>query len=356
MKICFAINNLQAGGAERVFSSIVNWFVENTEHTICVLLFSYPFVMPDFYHIDGRVIVFYSKFNDYKDAVTILRQLCPDCVVSFLNPMNFVISMATIELGIAHIACERNDPYFSPKYEEDRKKRDFAFYNAAGCIFQTAHAASYFDKTLLKGRMTIIQNPVCIKKGDKESIKENRIVAIGRYADQKNYPVLLQAFSLFRSKHPQYRLDCYGKDSGRLHIIKNLAAQNQWDKGVLFSSPVESIHSEIISAKLFLMTSAYEGMPNSLIEACALGIPCVAVDVPGIKDVVERFQCGVLCPEHKPEMIAFAIENILNDSISYSTFSENGKKIVDEIGIDTIAPLWKNFIDTIIKTFNPHVI
>lgn len=356
MKICFAINNLQAGGAERVFSSIVNWFVDNTGYTIYALLFSYSFEMPDFYLLDKRVKVFYSKFNDYKDAVKLFRQICPDCVVSFLNPMNYVISMATKELGITHIACERNDPYFSPKYEDDRKKRDFAFYNATGCIFQTAHAASYYDKALLKGQMKIIQNPVCIKRKDKESVKENRIVSIGRYADQKNYPILLQAFSLFRSKHPQYRLDCYGKNSGRLQTIKALAFQNQWDRGVTFSEPIASIHSEISSAKLFLMTSSYEGMPNSLIEACALGIPCVAVDVPGIRDVVERFQCGVLCPEHKPEMLASAMENILNDSIIYSIFSENGKRIADDMGIDTIAPLWKNFIDTVLNTFNPHVI
>lgn len=355
MKICFAINNLQAGGAERVFSSIVNWFAENTVHRIYALQFSYPCTISDFYHLDCRVEEHYSFFKDIDSAASILSKIKPDCVISFLNPMNYVISIASQRVGIPHIACERNDPYFSPPKNEDRIMRDEAFCNASGCIFQTPNASSYYDKKFLKGRIKIIGNPVCVTESW-EGNKDNRIVTVGRYAEQKNYPTLLHAFNLFQTRHPEYKLDCYGKDSGKLNYIKNFAREKNWDIGVSFNTPIENIHEEIRSAKLFIMSSLYEGMPNALMEAGALGIPIVASNVPGVRDLVSKYHCGVLCPPNDSEAFASNMESLLADKSLYALLASNGKKIIEEVGINKIAPLWLSYIEEIVLSNTFYVI
>lgn len=348
MKICFAIDNLQAGGAERVFSELVNWFVENTIHDVYVHMFSYLRNKPYFYRVDKRIRVVSSFYEDCDAAAKVLREQHPDCVVSFLNPMNYVMSVASHEVGIPHIACERNNPYYSPQRLTDRANRDEAFRKAAGCVFQTASAASYFLKFALAGEVKIIQNPVCVRKLWEER-KENKIVAVGRYADQKNYPVLLEAFHEFRVLHPDYSLDCYGKDSGKLNDIKSIAISNKWDEGVSFHEPVEFIHKEMGSAKLFLMTSLYEGMPNALAEAAALGLPCVAVDVPGVGDLVKRYQCGLLCQSFDPKVIAALMDDLVCNDILYSELSRNGRLIKETVGIEKIAPIWISFIEDIVS-------
>lgn len=358
MKLCFSINNLQAGGAERVFSSIVNWFAQNTCHAIYVLQFSYLRNKPEFYQLDNRVIKVFSFFQDVEEAISTLEKIKPDCIVSFLNPMNYIISLAVKRVKIPHIACERNNPYFSPPKESDRTNRDEAFIKANGCVFQTQNATSYFQRLQIQGLFRIIENPVCIKKQTSLNSleRENKIIAVGRYAEQKNYPILLQAYHQFRITHPNYRLDCYGKDSGKLSEIKEIANLNGWDEGVTFYDPIETLHDEIHTAKLFLMTSLYEGMPNALAEAGALGVPCVAVDVPGVRELVNRFHFGILCPKHDPVLIAKCMDKLTRDSELYYDLSLNGEKITEVLGVDKIAPLWMSFIEEVISRGRHHVV
>ena len=172
-----------------MFSSLVNEIAATTNHEIVVLCFLENFYISRFFRLHNRVkTILFDRCSTIQLEMA-LREADPDLVVSFLNPMNSLISVSTQKLNIPHIACERNNPYLSPTEDSKRSDRDEAFMNAAGCVFQTKDAASYFiGKTT--GLSVIIPNPVVLDVPNAitdNCLKEDKIVAIGRYTEQKDY-------------------------------------------------------------------------------------------------------------------------------------------------------------------------
>lgn len=353
MKICFAINNLCAGGAERVLSALVNEIATTTDNEISAICFEKPYNFSRFYQFHRKIKVYLVDDRTTLDIKSVLVKISPQVVVSFLNPMNYMISLVTREMHIPHIACERNNPYHSPEKEQDRLNRDDAFVNAAGCVFQTETALSYFVNKIGIRSSIVIPNPVIIDCYERPAERKDRLVTIGRYAPQKNYPFLLKVFAFFLKKNPEYKLDCYGKNSGILKEIKELAESLKITHAVEFHEPTVNIHKEIANAKLFVTASNYEGMPNALAEAAALGIPCVASDIPGISDLVRKYNFGVLCKLDNPYSFASAIEALLDDDVSLSLMSDNGRGIMNDRSITKIKIQW---LDYIMKVVNDYAV
>lgn len=347
MKICFAINNLCAGGAERVLSSLANEIALSTNYTIDAICFSHNYYKDRFYHFNNRVSVHLVDYNNTLEMTLLLQDIKPDIVVSFLNPMNYVVSIATRELHIPHITCERNNPYISPPKDYDRKNRDEAFKYAAGCVFQSKYAESYFHNELT-GISTTILNPVILDTEYKALPKKDIILAIGRYTEQKNYFTLLKAFSIFNKKHPSFILECYGKNSGMLNDIVKYAETLDLENRVFFNEQSHKIHEKILSAKLFLMTSFHEGQPNSLMEAASLGLPCVASDIPGVTELFNQYKFGLLCPPTDAQGFSDAMGSLVNSDTLYSLCSNNGKTILKDRNITVIAKHWIEFINKVL--------
>lgn len=347
MKICFAVNNLSAGGAERVISALANEIALSTDHSVEMVCFARNYYSSRFYPIHEKVEL-HLVDRDAFEMESLLRDIHPDIVISFLNPMNYVVSAATRNLHIPHVACERNNPYFSPIHEEERLQRDEAFEKAEGCVFQSKSAKLYFSgKT--SGFTKTINNPVVLDVKELPNQRENKVVAIGRYTQQKNYFTLLDAFSLFNRLHPDFRLECFGKDAGLLDEIKAYASSMNISDNVTFFTETKDLHQRIVTAKLFLLTSYYEGQSNALAEAAALGIPCVASRIPGVQDLVDQYQFGLLCPSKRTDEIANAMHKVVNDSSLWNQMSQNGKRVFEERRVENIVKQWLDFVYLIVE-------
>lgn len=344
MKVCFAINNLCSGGAERVMVSLANGFSTLPNVKVMTICFRMPYRYKHFFEFGNNVSLFLATDRNPSEIANILIEEKPDVLISFLNPMNYLASKASHIAGIPHIVCERNNPYFSPDNEAIRKLRDEAFAVAAGCVFQTENAYSYF-KNKINGRFCIIPNAVTLDFNYEENtVKRNTIVTVARYADQKNYPLLLRSFKIFHDKYPDYRLECYGKDSGKLASIKSEAIRLGVENFVEFNHETLDVHIRILDAKIFVLLSDYEGMCNALSEAAALGLPCVCRDIPGVRELIEKYGFGILVEEKNEVEVADALERIIQDVELSKRLSHNGIEMYKERGIDTVIPLWYQFI------------
>lgn len=353
MRLLFAINNLCAGGGEKVMSSLVNELstIENLDiHMACFHSsdkFSY------FYHLKETIPVHLIEYGNIDQLVSVISAFRPEVVVSFLNPMNYLCSLATRSTGTRHIACERNNPYKSPYRVEDRKMRDEAFEKSDGCVFQTEEAMGYFINKL-NGVYTIIDNPICLclhEKYSETSIRfVKKIVSVGRYAEQKNYTFLIKVFSMFKERHPDFILECYGKDSGFYPKIKQCVADYGLENSVYLFKETPFVHDCIKDAKAFLFTSTHEGTPNALMEAAALGIPCVASNLPEISRINKECPFAVLCSLDDPREFVSALELVIYDDQYAMSLKQNGIKLAKLRNIKKIAKQWLEFINITIAT------
>ena len=93
-----------------------------------------------------------------------------------------------------------------------------------------------------------------------------------------------------------------------------------------FVGPVsdrQQLIAELLDSSLFVLPSHAEGLPVALLEAMALGVPCIATDVGAVTDLLENDHAGILVPPHQPSKLALAMDNLLFDSNRRLTLSSN---------------------------------
>lgn len=150
--------------------------------------------------------------------------------------------------------------------------------------------------------------------------------AVGRLDPSKDYPNMLQAFTLVSQSRPEAMLVIVGDGSLRPEIEKY--AQDLGIRGhVDFLGTIahDNMPELMNMADGYVMSSAWEGMPMVLLEASATGLPIVATDVGGNSDVVQDGRTGILVPPKNSKALADAMLSIMN-------LSENKRRLMGTIG------------------------
>lgn len=171
------------------------------------------------------------------------------------------------------------------------------------CVF-TQHPIYDFAEPVLDDDLPSL---TVVSHGDEPA----KIICAGRLAPQKDFALALTAFSLIDPAH-EARLVIYGE--GLLQSdLTALANDLGISARVHFAGYVRDLRPHLAGAKLFLMTSQFEGYPAVLIEALAAGVPIVTTDCsPAIAEIVSSSQLGEVVSMRDPRMIAAAIERRLS--------------------------------------------
>ncbi|RFA30115.1 glycosyl transferase [Alkalilimnicola ehrlichii] len=159
----------------------------------------------------------------------------------------------------------------------------------------------------------------------KESVEDNwfnnanhhKLLAVGRLTRQKGFDTLLEAFALVRSTKP-CRLLILGEGPARPQLEKQINDLNLTDS-VRLGGFSKNPYAYMARADLFVLASRFEGSPNVLKEALALGTPCVATDCPsGPREILQNGHFGPLVPINDPQALATAIQDCLSNPIDRS--------------------------------------
>lgn len=171
---------------------------------------------------------------------------------------------------------------------------------------------------------------VDVKEKKKElNINEDEKVigCVGNLRYQKNYPNLIKGFRIVENKLGKVRLIIAGegKRKGELEaLIKGLGLNGK----VLLLGPRHDIPEVMKIMDVYCLASTFEGLPLSLLEAMAAGLPVVGTDVPGIRDVIIHERNGLLVPPDNPGELSTALIRILTDQGLAKDLSEKGREYV----------------------------
>ena len=217
-------------------------------------------------------------------------------------------------------------------------------------VFQTEEAAKWYEGIAKKS--VIIPNainPAFIRKPH-EGEKEKCIVAAGRLSEQKNFKLLIDAFALISEEFSDFSLNIYGK--GPLEEeLREYARSKQLEARVKFMGYVDDMPEQLEKATAFVLSSDFEGMPNALMEAMALGLPCVSTDCPcgGPSYLINTDENGILVPVGDAEKMAVAMRKILADPELSNTLSNNARQISDRLAPQKIYKEWENVLTDCLK-------
>ena len=117
-------------------------------------------------------------------------------------------------------------------------------------------------------------------------------------------------------------------------------------ENIIFEGTSKTWHKDECDASVFVLPSNYEGMPNALMEAMALGIPCVSTDCPvgGPRKLIKNGYNGILVPMNDINAMSSALSDLLSDKDKQDYISKNNRKMIDDYSSNKIATQWINFI------------
>lgn len=353
MRILFSTVGMSMGGAERVISILANHFIKEHEVTIFFTSGDLKCVYP----LDKKIhIATVSPQDNLLKQWLSFRKQCkklqPDVVIAFMMGQGILTSIMLFGTGIPVITSERNDPKGKDQALSLKLKilgkiaqRITKYY-----VFQSEGAKACYPKRVQK-KSCIILNPLDTARLPERQADQvdRRIVSVGRLAPQKNQKMLIEAFSKTKMKET-HTVQIYGEGPLRSELEQQIQVLGLQDK-VFLEGNSSHVHEDIKNAKLFAFTSDYEGLPNALLEAMALGVPCISTDCSpgGAKMLINNGENGVLIPCNDVDALCEAMDDLLSNEEKLKKFSMNGKKIREKVSIETISKEWLTCINQVKK-------
>ena len=352
MKIAFFIGSMARGGAERVISILANHYVRKGWKVEIILLLKnkVEYDLSD----QVKVIDMSGLSNSYfKNAGIWLKRIRsylgsekPDCVVSFVARINALVLTASIGLKTKIIVSERNDPRHDGRSNAMQAYCDLIYRRSAGIVFQTEYERSCFSDKVQKMGI-VIPNPVSVTAMPQRGGQTLKIITAGRLAEQKNQKILIEAVD--KIKENFQNLECYIYGEGPLEqFLKGEIDKKGLNKVVFLPGNVKNIYEKVSEASVFVMTSDYEGLSNSLIEAMMIGVPCITTDYPGARELIVDNENGKVVPCNDANALAKALIEMLSDTTQAQKYARAAEMSAREYSAEVVLNKWDNFIEAVI--------
>ncbi|MBR3804246.1 MAG: glycosyltransferase family 4 protein [Clostridia bacterium] len=359
MKIVFLVSNFGSGGAERTVAYLSNYISNKKDADVTVLSLG----SDSFYSLDENVeLVKFgipsncnSSFQKIRNSFfrfikvrNYLRKHKPDVVFCMMAMSARFLPKRNKKFKL--ICSERSNPNYTIDAKRNKEKNKI-LKCSDGIIFQTERAKNCFPKEIAdKG--VVIQNAVGNPYVYQVSESPNRrmvISTMGRLSKEKDHVTLLTAFKIVLERYPDFILEIYG-DGPYKQVIMDYSRELGVEDNVKFMGAREDAIVKISDSSCFVLSSIFEGMPNALMEAMAVGIPCVSTDCPfGPKELIEDGVNGLLVPVKDATSLANAIIKMISDKEFSQKCSLNAKKILQTNSIDNIAEQYFDFISKIVN-------
>lgn len=358
MRIGVIIPSLLRGGAERVIAILCNEFVEKGDKVFLLLTEDSQRIC---YGLDKGVEIvditskksrFSGKMLDYiKNIKKIIKKEKIQIVISFITRTNICAILACRQVGVPVIVSERNNPYIVPHSFKLRKIRNLIYRFSNGLVFQTTYAKNYFAKSIAK-KSRIIMNPMASMANMQIPFSKKRdiIVTACRLAPQKNVPLLIEAYSKIYKKIPNFKLEIYGEGPERENIEK-LIKDKHLSEYVILKGQSDNVIEKLAEAKIFVLSSDFEGLSNALMEALCVGAACIATDSPtyGNRDLIENGKNGFLVPIQNSDLLAEKIITLAQNESMMKSFSENARRLYQKVNSKVIVKEWDQYIENILS-------
>ncbi|WP_106227549.1 glycosyltransferase family 4 protein [Jezberella montanilacus] len=348
MKLLLIVSSMHAGGAERVASTLVNaWAARGDEVT---LLITYSGRGECVYPLDERVRVVWladhlarnhSILAPLSRLITlrrIIKKSGANLAISFLTNVNVASIVATRGLNLPLIVCERTNPSIVNNVGWLLTKLRQLTYRFATRVNVQAVPTVFGLRSMVPAMrcVDVIPNPLPAELINHSTfadvvaseLKIKQVVAMGRLSADKQFDVLIEVFSRVAQAYPDWQLTIWGDGPERL-ALEAQVLQLGLQARVKLPGRTKQAWQSLASGQIFGMTSRVEGFPNVLLEAMALGLPCITYDCPsGPAELTESGISGYLIGMNDKEGFVQALKQLMDDAQSRSELGQRGAESV----------------------------
>jgi len=378
MKIVYCLPQVyKPGGIERIVSIKANYFAEMCNYEVYIIT-SCQKGLPPYYDFSGK-IKFIDLDIDYDSILS--YPLCKRIFykLNYLRRHKKLLSTLLYKLK-ANIVVSTftHEASFLPKIKDGSKKvlefhfckghkrkmaDAFGFSFLTRCIYyfrcwqEENIIVPKYDSFVVLTKEDQIQwldrNPqtICIPNilpfdVDKVSLLTSKsVIAVGRLDAQKGFDRLIKVWLKVSKLYPDWTLHIYGEGPDRKKLLQ-LIAELDLEASVVIHPPTNRIMDCYLASSIFVMTSRYEGLPMTLLEATSLGLPAVCYDFQcGPKDVIVDKQNGFLIQEDDEEAMISCMDMLMKDECLREEMGKEAKLLSVRYSVDSIMPKWINLFN-----------
>jgi glycosyltransferase involved in cell wall biosynthesis len=265
----------------------------------------------------------------------LLMMIRPDVVISFLTNVNVLTILARAHCGIPVIISERTDPLHDCELPRAlRVARTLCYRFADALVVQSSAVAEHY-RARLRGmpRTTVIHNPLPAELAASPRRAQQQgeggcVVAMGRLTREKGYSKLIEAFAHALRDDRAWRLRIWGEGPLR-DELQSQVERLQLTERVQLCGLTDQPWTALAAGQIFALSSEYEGFPNAMLEAMALGLPCIAFDCPsGPRELADGGLAARLVPCGDVASLAAALGEFARDPELRSTLGARAAAFV----------------------------
>lgn len=344
-KIVFVIPNMTGGGTERVISLLSDQYIRMGYEVAIMQFAGYQHA----YELNEKVEDFSIAPQSHGNLKVAWKRLMdmrryyrgnPDChIFAFCVNGTIFSVLATFFHKRRLLVAERSSPLSC----KEPHLRNWAYRHADRIACQTEEGASFFPAKI-REKVVIIPNAVAPDVPERFTGKRlHRIASVGRLGREKNHRLLLEAFALFHREMPDYELHIYGTGDQE-EKLRRLAQQLGIEQSVVWHGFSPDARQEIVNYRMFVLSSDYEGISNSMVEALGMGIPTIATDCPigGARTYIEDGVNGILVPVGDREAMTGAMLRLARDDAFAESLSLHAAELKEKYSLESVA---KQFLE-----------
>ena len=376
-KIVYCTPSLyMAGGVERVLTLKANYFSEKYGYDITIIttdgkqkpyfyalsqkvkVINLDVNFEDMWHHSflKRLFLYIPKEREYKKKLSeALYRLNPDITISLMRrEINFITDIhdGSKKIGEIHInkAHYRN---FTPN-RTNPFKAIFSRYWMHGLVNKVKKLDRFvvlteYDRQAWQEipRVDVIPNPLPFYPKEMPVTRKKRVIAVGRYFDEKGYDMLLRAWAIVEKINPDWELAIYG-DGNKSYYERIVSSLDLDRKRCILNDCISDVQQEYLNSSLFVCTSRFEGFGMGIIEAMACGLPVVAFDcLWGPRSIIADGEDGLLVENGNVEKMAETLTLLMQDPNRIADMGHRARNNVQRFYIDGIAEKWKRLFDSL---------
>jgi glycosyltransferase involved in cell wall biosynthesis len=362
MKILYIVPKINnEGGVARVLSVKANYLVGNFGYEVHILTqnrgntplfyaFNDKIALHDMV-LQGNKISFFFQY--IKALKKILQNINPDLIIVCDNGLKGYTIPFVLKTIIPIIFECHGSKYIKEKeplnnFSTTKIKVLFKeFFANKFAKFIALSPESLKEWNIKNG--IVIPNPLWFKTTQFADLKSKKIIAVGRHSYEKGLDRLLQIWQKVITNHPDWCLEIYGK-SNENQELQELAISMNIAENVTFFNPVQNINDKYLETSILVMTSRTEGFGMVLMEAMALGLPCVAYDCPvGPRSIIINNENGFLIEDGNIDSFVQKMELLIEDEVLRIKMGQNAKNSVSKYDLDAIMLQWKSLFENLVN-------
>ncbi|MBU3024410.1 glycosyltransferase family 4 protein [Zobellia galactanivorans] len=358
MRIDFLINRMSGGGAERVVSLIANYLAEKG-HVVRIITFQDTdkyYLNPSIQRVKlhkhplfQSVVIngFFQLLNFYKK-----KKNRPDVMSSHICLLGYMTIPVAKILRLKLIVSEHTNHIQVTSFAR-RFLRTYMYPHADAVTILTKFDQEYFS--VRNKNVWLMPNPCPFKitnESHLEKIEKKEILAIGdlnRY-ENKGFDNLLEICAPIFEKYPDWKIKIVGDGDEGLKFLKNKAKTLGIIKNTIFTGHRTDIKQLLNDCDIFILTSRYEGLPMTLLEAMSQGTCCISFDcISGPSDIITNNINGLLIEDQNIEKMKLGLEKLIENPTLRNKLRSNAPASMEKYTLSNVGQRWQSLLEQVHK-------